>query len=261
MNDLVQLLEMARAAAKMAGDGILKIYHNTHEIEVFEKEDKTPVTNADQIANDCIIKNLPNFPVLSEESELPDLSQRLLWERFWLVDPLDGTKEFLKRTDEFTVNIALIERGKPILGVVYVPVADMMYYATHRQGSFRYIGEELPVKIKCSKPENPLRVVVSRRHNPDNLSQQLSALGEYETIHAGSSLKFCMVADGSADIYPRLGPTSQWDTAAGQCVLEEAGGEVIDRDGKPLSYTQEESVLNPTFYALSNKKIISSVSN
>jgi 3'(2'), 5'-bisphosphate nucleotidase len=192
---------------------------------------------------------------LSEASASVPFSERRRWRRFWLVDPLDGTKEVVNRNGEFTVNIALIEDHAPVLGVVYLPVNGLCYFAARDHGAFRQESGAPAERIYVSAEiEGPVRVVGSRSHAGANLQAFVERLGEHTGGHTlvsvGSSLKFCMVAEGQADIYPRLGPTSEWDTAAAQCVVEQAGGRVIDIKGERLSYNAKESVLNPHFLVL-----------
>jgi len=242
------VLEIARAA----GSEILEIYDSEFEVET--KADQSPLTAADQASHRLIVDSLqaltPDIPVWSEESAGIEFSQRKNWDRFWLVDPLDGTKEFIKRNGEFTVNIALIEAHEPVLGVVHVPVKGQDYVG-YRGGPSSLIengGEALPIRV--SEPGNePLRVVGSRSHRGASLESFLGAIGEHVMVPMGSSLKICLVAAGLADVYPRLGPTSEWDTAAAQAVLENAGGQLVDLSGERLCYNTSAEVLNPFFVA------------
>ena len=244
------LLHQVETIAREAGAAILEIY--AHNFTVQEKADKSPLTEADLAAHTIISQRLseltPSLPILSEEDieGFPGPDQA---GRYWLVDPLDGTKEFIKRNGEFTVNIALITEGKPVLGVVFAPVLDTIYYAAQGLGAFKQIGEGKREQIYVAKhnANTPWKVVGSRSHAGDSLNQVLQLLGEHEMLSMGSSLKFCMVAEGSADVYPRLGPTSLWDTAAAQCVVEQAGGQVIKLTGEPLGYHDVAEVLNPFF--------------
>ena len=236
--------------ARLAGERILDIYNSEFQVE--EKGDKSPLTAADLAAHECLLAGLagltPVYPVLSEESASLDYAVRQGWKTYWLVDPLDGTKEFVKRNGEFTVNVALIHRGVPVLGIVHAPALGVTYFACENCGAFRQEGAESPVPIRVTVPAaNPLRVVGSRSHNTVEMELFLSRLGEHECVPMGSSLKFCLVAEGKADIYPRIGLTSEWDTAAAQCVVEQAGGAVVDLDGKPLRYNSKPSILNPYF--------------
>ncbi len=244
------LLDEVVAIARRAGAAILKVYQT--DFEVRDKADESPVTAADLAAHRVIVDALkgltPEVPVLSEEDGLPAWPERAGWQRYWLVDPLDGTKEFVSRNGEFTVNIALIEGHRPRLGVVHVPVHGKTYTGASGHGAHR-LGddgrrEEIHV-AECSA--EPVRVVGSRSHRGKSLDAWLRALGEHELVPMGSSLKFCVVAEGGADVYPRLGPTSEWDTAAAQAVVEAAGGRVTVEGGEPLSYNAKEDILNPWF--------------
>lgn len=243
------LLDIARAA----GEEIMRIYAGEFTVDM--KEDKSPVTDADLAAHRVINTDLqritPGMPVLSEESAGIPFSERGRWESYWLVDPLDGTKEFINKNGDFTVNIALIQRGVPLLGVVYVPVTGMSYYGCAGVGAFKRDkdGQASPIKVRKLIEGKPVKVVASRSHRGPLLDGYLDKLGPHETVSRGSSLKFCLVADGTADVYPRLGPTSEWDTGAGHAVVLAAGGQVIGMDGKPLPYNSKDSLLNPHFIA------------
>ena len=234
--------------ARLAGEGILQIYQGDFDVQL--KADASPLTEADLAAHEIIMKGLtiltPDIPVLSEEQANIDWSVRQTWQQYWLVDPLDGTKEFIKKNGEFTVNIALIENGKPILAVVYAPVLDKLYF-TDKSHAFLTTAEKANIPLLVCNNTQRLKVLVSRSHPTAELSAYLEQLDNYETLEVGSSLKFCMIAEGLADLYPRLGPTMEWDTAAGQCIAEKAGARVCKLDGQPLQYNQKESLLNPDF--------------
>ena len=237
--------------AREAGKRILDVYERGFDVE--QKGDGSPLTEADRAANEVIGTALarltPDIPVLSEEAATVAYETRAGWKRFWLVDPLDGTKEFVSRNGEFTVNIALIEDGRPVLGAVYVPVVGMMYYACRGQGAFKHKGGEPPRAVRARpRPVDKPIVVASRSHAGEHLAAFLARLGPHDTVNMGSSLKFCLVAEGAADVYPRLGPTMEWDTAAAQCIVEEAGGAVLDRHGRPLAYNKTD-LHNPWFVA------------
>jgi 3'(2'), 5'-bisphosphate nucleotidase len=239
--------------ARRAGREILEVYGT--DFETRAKADDSPLTEADLRAHRLIIAALsdlaPKLPILSEESAAVPYSERSHWQRYWLVDPLDGTKEFVSRNGEFTVNIALIERHRPILGVVHIPVADTTYSGIPGRGAWREANDRgrLPIGVRRLM-RSPLRVVGSRSHGNPELERSLAALGSYELKSAGSSIKLCMVADAAADLYPRLGPTSEWDIAAGQAIVEAAGGQVVQlSDGSALRYNTGESLLNPNFLA------------
>jgi len=243
-----RLCDIARAA----GEAILERYEGP--IAVARKADRSPLTEADRAAHAVILEGLeaafPGVPILSEEGRGIPYGERRRWERFWLVDPLDGTKEFIRRNGEFTVNIALVERGEPVAGVIYVPVRRVLYGGIRGQGAWREEapGEAVPIRARVPDPEAGLTVVVSRSHPSRETETYLAGLPVVRRIPAGSSLKFCAVAEGRADLYPRLGPTMEWDTAAGQAVLEAAGGRVEDLEGRPLRYNKPD-LRNPHFVA------------
>ena len=244
--------------AHQAGSAILEIYKK--DFGVMEKADKSPLTEADLASHHVIVNELqsltPDIPVLSEESTDIPYATRAQWQTYWLIDPLDGTKEFIKRNGEFTVNIALIHEGKAVLGVVYVPVSRITYYGDIEKGAFKMDagGSSSAIRV-TSEHQTPLRVAGSRSHAGDSLLQFLNKLGEHEIISMGSSLKLCLVAEGRADIYPRLGLTSEWDTAAAQAVVEAAGGRITDTDMNPLIYNTKESFLNPYFFVFGDASI------
>lgn len=236
--------------AKEAGERILEFYDE--EVEVTTKKDDSPLTKADLAAHHHIVAGLkeltPDIPIISEESGVPDFSERKAWNKFWMVDPLDGTKEFIKKNGEFTVNIALIENNKPILGVVYVPAMDTVYYGEQSSGTFKIDAEGVETQLDSPEFEKPgtASIVVSRSHGDDATKQKLNNIGieVTEEVPSGSSLKFCLVAEGKADIYPRLGPTMEWDTAAADAVYRYS-----TRNGEkysPLTYNKE-NLLNPYF--------------
>ena len=242
------MLEQVCQLARNAGDAIMEVYDGNQPINVASKKDDSPVTAADIAAHKVIVSGLqaldPDTPILSEEDP-PAWEVRQHWQRYWLVDPLDGTKEFIKRNGEFTVNIALIENGKPTLGVVYAPVMTVMYSAQNGKAWKEECGVRKQIQVRDARP--PL-VVISRSHSNDpELQEYLEQLGEHQTTSIGSSLKFCLVAEGQAQLYPRFGPTSTWDTAAGHAVAVAAGAHVHDWQGKTLDYTPRESFLNPGF--------------
>ncbi len=249
--DLQLLLQPVIALAREAGDEIVRIYDRGFSVE--QKADKSPLTEADMVSHDIIENGLrgltSQWPVLSEESATIPFSERSTWQRYWLVDPLDGTREFVKRNGEFTVNIALIENHAPIMGVIVVPVTGLCYYACSGGGAFRQEPGEAPRQIR-TRPLDWQRIVVagSRSHAGERLGSFLARIGEYELVSMGSSLKSCLVAEGKADVYPRLGPTSEWDTAAAHCIVDEAGGRVTDTAMQPLRYNTKESLLNPDFF-------------
>jgi 3'(2'), 5'-bisphosphate nucleotidase len=255
--DLAKLLTSVECIARHAGEAIMAVYSRAFTVE--EKDDKSPLTEADTAAHEVIVAALDalpqGIPVLSEENTEgfagPDGNGR-----YWLVDPLDGTKEFIKRNGEFTVNIALIENGRPVLGVVVAPALGVAYLAAEGVGAVKveqqgeHAGERQPIRV-AGKPGRGAtwRVVGSRSHPSPDLADWLETLGPHELLPMGSSLKLCRVAEGAADVCPRLGPTCLWDTGAAQAVVEQAGGRVVTLDGEPLSYATPDQPLNPDFIA------------
>lgn len=245
-----KLLADVVALARRAGAAILTVYGQ--QFEVTNKADQSPLTLADTKSHEVIVQGLraltPDIPVLSEEASDIPYSERGQWRRYWLVDPLDGTKEFVSRNGEFTVNIALIDGHDPVLGVVHVPVTNTTYTGVRGAGATRQTGRDAAIPIRTTVPApTPLRIVGSRSHRDAILDRYLPRLEPYQLVAVGSSIKFCLVAEGSADFYPRFGPTSEWDTAAAQAVVEAAGGRVIQTDGQPLRYNAKAELLNPHF--------------
>ncbi len=247
----LQILPIAREA----GAAILKVYNKSGDIQVDHKSDDSPLTLADQAANKVICAGLEKleqlFPIISEENKQVDYDVRKGYDHYWLVDPLDGTKEFIKRNGEFTVNIALIHNQMPVMGVVYAPVLDEMYWAAKGEGSHLVSStEERKLEANTfTMTDKELRVVCSRSHLNESTQSFVDALDQPELVATGSSLKFLIIAMGNAHLYPRLAPTMEWDTAAAQIVLEEAGGKVLDNDTRePLRYNKE-NLLNPYFIA------------
>jgi len=258
-------------AAKRAGEAILDVYDSDFEVE--QKDDKSPLTLADKESNEIIENvleqtvtvNNSTVPILSEEGKEISYEDRKKWEYFWLVDPLDGTKEFVKKNGEFTVNIALIHKHKPVLGIIYIPVKDVFYFAAVNFGTYKLenseiLTDDLSIEELLDKSQKlPLHnnnktsftVIGSRSHTSEEFSEFMKRLNEkYENIEfisSGSSLKLCLVAEGKADVYPRFGPTMEWDTAAGQAIVEQAEGTVMDtQTNEPLSYNKS-NLLNPFF--------------
>ncbi|MBL0633863.1 3'(2'),5'-bisphosphate nucleotidase CysQ [Aeromonas dhakensis] len=242
--------------ARAAGEVIMAIYSQPFAVEY--KGDESPLTAADKGAHELIVASLarltPDIPVLSEESSPEVMAARLGWSRYWLVDPLDGTKEFVSRNGEFTVNIALIEHGQPLWGLVYAPVLDRLWYGGKGVGASRIAdGKREAIQTRPHQEGTPWRVVGSRNHLSQETLDYLArfgdmARGEIELVSMGSSLKFCVIAEGGAELYPRLAPTCEWDTGAAQAVLEGAGGSVTQLDGSPLRYNKPD-ILNPWFVA------------
>jgi 3'(2'), 5'-bisphosphate nucleotidase len=263
-----QLLGPVIDCAAEAGRKIMQVY--TTDFAVTHKDDLTPLTHADLAAHQTICEGLrrltPDLPMLSEESAHIPFGERAAWRRYWLIDPLDGTREFIKRNGEFTVNIALIDEQHPVLGVVYAPVTGLCYFASRGHGAYKQVPDALPQAIhtrrymggRCDvqgstnvagdRMPGATVVAASRSHSGDSLRGFLARLGDHEILSIGSSLKSCLVAEGRADVYPRLGPTSEWDTAAAQCVVEEAGGRVTDTAMQTLRYNTKPELLNPYFF-------------
>jgi 3'(2'), 5'-bisphosphate nucleotidase len=244
---LDQLIDISHRA----GLKILDWYEGDKGITL--KSDDSPLTMADLASHVLINAELtnrwPDIPVLSEESADIPWETRQAWQTYWLVDPLDGTKEFINQNGEFTVNIALIRDHQPILGVVYVPVTKTSYFGARKLGAWRQVHDMAEATIKVRQPSSPRAVIVgSRSHANPELASQLEELGAHELTSMGSSLKFCRIAEGLADFYPRLGPTCEWDTAAAQAVVEAAGGQVVKIDGTALRYNQKDAYLNPHFF-------------
>jgi 3'(2'), 5'-bisphosphate nucleotidase len=271
---IARLVDLSRRA----GDAIMAIYNHRDSYNIQHKTDESPLTAADLAAHQLIASELPHLlpvPMISEEGELPPLADRAEWEHFWLIDPLDGTREFIAGNGEFTVNIALVQRNRPVLGVVHVPVTGLTYVGVLEArdlaslGAWKYGQGHNPERIQVRSlnerysNRQPFTVLLSHRYGAQ--ATELMAMvksrwaGPIETTNAGSSLKFCVIAEGEADFYPRLAPTSEWDTAAAQAVLEAAGGRVVKAASKSscnleaLHYNSTADLLNPHFYALGDK--------
>ena len=244
------LLDAVRVIAEAAGREIMSVYESDFAVE--HKADTSPVTKADVVANQLIADRLaalePSLPVLTEETRAPAWRERRQWGRYWLVDPLDGTREFVKRNGEFSVNIALIDAGEPVLGVVLAPAIDLEYAAVRGLGAWRYVDGHAE-SIRVRSPVWPPTLALSRSHSSERELHLCETFDSPEIVRCGSSLKTCLIAEGKADLYPRLGPTSEWDTAASQCVLEAAGGQLTDLSGRPLRYNTRDSLINPMFVA------------
>ncbi len=250
---LERLAREAAAIATRAATAILDVYES--DFAVMQKDDRSPLTAADLAAHRLIDASLreltPDVPVLSEESAGVSWSERSRWTRYWLVDPLDGTREFVKRNGEFTVNIALIDDHRPVIGVVQKPVGGELALAWEGGGTWFAAHAEAKAHRLHTRPRaTPLVVAGSRSHGSEREAELLARLGACSKRPLGSSLKFVRIAEAEADLYLRLGPTSEWDTAAGQCVLEQAGGGVFGFDGLPLRYNTRDSLLNPDFFAV-----------
>jgi 3'(2'), 5'-bisphosphate nucleotidase len=252
-SELTRLLPEVLRLVESASTAILGVYASGPDVAY--KADASPITEADRASHEILCAGLarltPSVPVLSEESAAEhDPAVRRQWREFWLVDPLDGTKEFISRNGEFTVNVALVRGHRPVLGVVAAPVLGVIYHGVVGAGACVAHPGMPPQPIRVRRPAaSPLVIVGSRSHRGDSLDAVLARIGPHELRPMGSSLKFCLVAEGAADLYPRLGPTSEWDTAAAQAVVEAAGGAVTTLDGKPLNYNERETLLNPHFLA------------
>ena len=241
-----------------AADRIMDIYDTDFSVE--EKSDLSPLTTADMASHEAICSQLteftPDIPILSEESADISYSERKNWNHYWLVDPLDGTREFIKRNGEFTVNIALIYQHNPVLGVIHIPISGITYLASHGQGAFKQMPGKAPEKIRVKQTMlDTITVAGSRSHGSEKQKTFINNLGKTKLIAIGSSLKFCLVAEGKVDIYRRFGPTSEWDTAAAQCIVEEAGGIVANTSLERLQYNTKESLVNPDFLAIADCSI------
>ena len=254
-----QLIISTVKIAIEAGKAITEIYNSDFDYQL--KKDLSPITEADNLSHNIIAERLealvPKIPILSEENCDIPYRTRSKWTQYWLVDPLDGTKEFINRNGEFTVNIALIVNKKPVLGVIHIPVKNETYWGSKVNGSF-YTNENNDVKqIQVSKQyQKPIRIVASRSHPSEMLISLLEKITDYEILEVGSSMKFCLIASGQADCYPRFGPTSEWDTAAGEAIVKFAGGHMVTTNGHVMNYNSKKHYLNPNFI-VSNGKIIS----
>lgn len=247
--------------AKLAGQEILRIYMDSKDVEIERKSDSSPLTIADKASNDIICMGLENidpyYPIISEENKQIAYAERKDYEYAWMVDPLDGTKEFIKRNGEFTVNIALIHKNRSIMGVVYVPVEDKCYYAAEGEGAFLIDKDGVVSQLHCNKfkmDDEGIRVVASRSHLNPETEAFMGQLKQPETVAKGSSLKFLVLASGGAELYPRLAPTMEWDTAAAHIILEEAGGSVVQYGTKDSLVYNKENLLNPHFLASARLK-------
>jgi len=244
-------LDALRTLAATAASAIMAVYRQSFEVS--RKDDRTPLTEADLASHRILVDGLraltPEIPVLSEESPAHEVSERRSWTRYWCVDPLDGTREFVKRNDEFCICIALIENGEPVVGLVHAPVTGRCHFAARGLGAFVAEHDGAVRGLQATSVVHIWRVAGSRSHGDARSAGVLAKIGAHEHRAMGSALKFGLIAEGAADLYLRFGPTSEWDTAAGQCIVEAAGGSVLDLHGTPLRYNQHESVLNPDFIA------------
>ena len=255
---LPEVINIARASGQL----ILDIYEKG-DFEEFTKSDETPVTTADLAAHKLIMEKLsqltPDIPILSEEDADISLAQRAQWNRYWLVDPLDGTQEFIARSGDFATVIALVENNRPVMGVVYGPVSGVTYYAYEGKGAWKIPDMDESVRISTLKHEEekqPIAIAISRRQNINNITRCMSAEWNYDLVPLGSAaLKACLVAEGAVDCYLRLGPTGEWDTAATQCIVQEAGGRILSTELEALSYNEKESLENPNFIVLGDENL------
>ncbi len=256
-HDLEELVYKILSISYLAGAKILEIYRTSFSVD--NKKDNSPVTAADMMAHNIICEHLrkltPSVPILSEESSDVSFCDSHKWKQYWLVDPLDGTREFIKRNDEFSVNIALIEGHRAILGVVLIPVTGICYTAAVNHGARKHDMDGATNQISVKKTDsNNIIVAGSRSYGNKRQNAFIQKLNNPEILSIGSSLKFCIVAEGKADIYPRFGPTSEWDTGAAQIIVEEAGGKVVDMNFNQLKYNTKESILNPDFFVIADKQ-------
>ncbi|MGA2189496.1 MAG: 3'(2'),5'-bisphosphate nucleotidase CysQ [Steroidobacteraceae bacterium] len=258
MDNLLDLADALMPTVAAAGTAIMQIYDGAFAVQ--RKDDNSPLTLADLESQHIIMEGLkritPHIPILSEESAQAPWAERKTWHELWVVDPLDGTREFIKRNGEFTVNIALVRDHEPLLGVVAAPAQGLLYWGAAGLGAFSRHRGAPQTRIRTCPPNSPLRVVGSRSHASADTAGYLARLGPHVMTGIGSSLKFCLIAEGRAELYPRFGPTSEWDTAAGQALLEAAGGHVTRLDGHRLRYNCRESVINGDFVAFSDPCVL-----
>ncbi|MCG9597759.1 3'(2'),5'-bisphosphate nucleotidase CysQ [Vibrio sp. Isolate25] len=259
-DDLSHHLPAVIAIARSAGQLILDIYEKK-EYQAYTKSDETPVTSADIAAHKLIMEKLseltPDIPILSEEDAEISLDKRSQWDRYWLVDPLDGTQEFIARSGDFATIIALVENNQPIMGVVYGPVSGVTYYAYKNKGAWKIPDMDESVRISSHNHDgraHPIAIAISRRQDINRITSRMSSGWNYDLVPLGSAaLKACLVAEGAVDCYLRLGPTGEWDTAATQCIVEEAGGRILSTQLEPLSYNERETLENPNFIVLGDE--------
>lgn len=262
IDDPKQLLAIAKRAAVKAGKVVLKIY-DSGEFTSFQKDDDSPVTTADYKANEVIMDILreetPDIPIMSEETDIGSLEERQTWSRYWLIDPIDGTQEFIARSGDFAVNIALIENNVPVLGVIYWPTGETLYSALKGHGAFKECpveNKQIYVRSLNAPDDDPVIIAISRRQPREKVISSLNENRVYQTLPAGScSLKACFIAEGKADVFLRVGVTGEWDTGASQCIVVEAGGKILAHNFAPLSYNQRTSVINPDFFIMGDQNV------
>ncbi|QPG05582.1 3'(2'),5'-bisphosphate nucleotidase CysQ [Salinimonas marina] len=259
---LQTLLDLAKSAAVEAGREVLNIY-DSGDFSAYQKQDDSPVTSADYKANDIITQRLeeatPDIPILSEENMHASLAERKQWSRYWLIDPIDGTQEFIARSGDFAINIALIENNEPIIGVIYWPPGQTLYFASKDQGAFK-ASPEKECQIRVRELDDPgssvVKIAISRRQSRDKILSKLTRERTYQTLPLGScSLKSCFIAEGKADVFMRIGITGEWDTGASQCIIEEAGGRILAANFEPLTYNQRHSLENPDFVVMGDQRV------
>lgn len=260
--DLQVLLEIAKHSAVKAGEVILDIY-NKGDFTSYQKDDDSPVTTADYKSNEVIMdilqKETPSIPIMSEETECGPLASRENWQRYWLLDPIDGTQEFIARSGDFAVNIALIENNVPVLGVIYWPAGDTLYFAMKGHGAHKESPAEtkqIHVRPFTDVEKDVIMIAISRRQARENVMNCMDGDRVYQTLPLGScSLKACFIAEGKADVFIRFGVTGEWDTGASQCIIKEAGGSILANDFSPLSYNQREELTNPDFIVMGDQNV------
>ncbi len=259
---IAELLELAKEVAVVAGDEVFRLY-DTEDFEAFSKDDESPVTSADYRANEIIMETLltktPDIPVMSEETDIPELSERAKWHRYWLIDPIDGTQEFIARSGDFTINIALIEKGKPVIGAIYWPCGQSLYFASEGEGAYKRCPVETkPISVRRFDvpTEDVIMIAISRRQSRERVLKRLTDKREYQMLPTGScSLKACFIAEGKADVFMRLGKTGEWDTGASQCIINEAGGAIFAATFADITYNARDSVENPDFVVLGDQRV------
>ncbi len=256
------LLELAKEVAIEAGKAVLEVYEN-RDFDAYQKDDDSPVTSADYLANDIINKRLseatPDIPILSEENKHESLDERKHWTRYWLIDPIDGTQEFIARSGDFAVNIALIENNEPTIGVIFWPPGQSIYYAQKGKGAFKSTPEgDKPISVrKLTDPKSSVvMIAISRRQSREKVLNRMCAKRIYNMLPLGScSLKACFIAEGKADVFMRIGITGEWDTGASQCIVSEAGGSITTANFEPLTYNKRHSLENPDFVVMGDQRV------
>ena len=261
-DSISSLLDIAKSAAQAAGKVVMEIY-DSGDYKSYQKDDDSPVTSADYKANEVILailkRKTPHIPIMSEESDNGALDERKDWHRYWLIDPIDGTQEFIARSGDFAVNIALVEDNQPVIGVIYWPPGETLYFASKGHGAFkesRTENKRIHVRKFDDPEQDPVMIDISRRQARENVMRSMSDHRTYQTYPTGScSLKSCFIAEGKADVFLRLGVTGEWDTGASQCIVSEAGGNILAHDFSPLSYNERNSVTNPDFIVMGDQRV------